>query len=177
MGKTEYELRVLEVDSDDLITQLDKLGATKVAEYSFRRHVFETIPPVKGRWVRLRSDGKQTTLTVKQITADTVDGTIEWETTVDSFDTTFEILQKIGLKSKGYQENKRIEYQLDGCQVCIDTWPQIPTYLEIEANSESAVRSCAQKLGFSESDLTGMNNEKIYLHYGIDISTEADLRF
>lgn len=177
MNQVEYELRILEINTKEVVSRLKELGAKKVAEYNFKRHVFETVPAVRGRWVRLRSDGKHTTLTVKQIESDTVDGTSEWETKVDRFDITYTMLKKIGLKSKGYQENRRIEYELNGCQVCIDTWPKIPTYLEIESTSEAKVRECAKSLGFTEADLTGLNTEKIYLHYGIDISKEADLRF
>lgn len=177
MSNIEYELRVLEIDTAAIIAKLSQLGAKKVAEYNFKRHVFETIPPVKGRWVRLRTDGQVTTLTVKQIEADTVDGTSEWETKVDDFETTYTILTKMGLVSKGYQENRRIEYSFMGCQVCIDTWPKIPTYLEIESSSQASVEKCAAALGFDKKDLTGLNTEKIYKQYGIDISTEANLRF
>ncbi len=174
---TEYELRVLEVDTDELQKKLEGLGAEKIGEYNYRRHVFEVIPSVKGRWVRLRSNGRETTLTVKQIESDKVDGTAEWETKVDDFDIVFEMLLKMGLRSKGYQENRRIEYEIDGAQVCIDTWPKIPTYLEIEAAGKEEVLKCARRLGFSERDMTGRNTEKIYLDYGIDISKDANLAF
>ncbi len=177
MDNIEYELRVLEVDTNKLIDKLTKLGAKKVGEYNFRRHIFNVVPPIKGKWVRLRSDGKETTITVKQIKNDEVDGTKEWEIKVDNFDSALKMLEKIGLKSKGYQENKRIEYQLDGAQVCIDTWPKIPPYMEIEAASKRDVLNCAKRLGFSESELTGKNTEKIYLDYGIDISKDANLKF
>lgn len=176
-NNTEYELRVLEVDTTKLIEKLEKLGAKKIGEYNFRRHVFESVPPVSGRWVRLRSNGSETTLTVKQIENDEVDGTIEWETRVDDFDEALKILEKIGLSSKGYQENRRIEYELQGVQVCIDSWPKIPAYLEIEGKSKEEVLDTAMKLGFGKKDITGINTEKIYLKYGIDISKKADLTF
>ena len=177
MSNIEYELRILEINQQKIIEQLNKLGATKKGEYFFRRHVFETIPDVKGRWVRLRTDGTTTTLTVKQIDSDEVDGTTEWETTVDDFDETLTILNKIGLKSKGYQENKRIEYVLNGTQVCLDTWPSIPQYMEVEGESEEMVIKCLESLGFNKDDSTGMNTEKIYQKYGINIAKNANLSF
>lgn len=177
MSEIEHELRILETPENEMIALLERLGAKKAGEYSFRRHVFEVIPAVKGRWVRLRSDGKVTTLTVKQIANDLVDGTSEWETKVDDFDLTLKLLEKMGFKSKGYQENRRVEYTLDQCSVCIDTWPKIPTYTEIEGPSPDAVHGTLAKLGFSKGDATGMNTEKIYLKYGIDISKQADLSF
>lgn len=177
MTKIEYELRVLDIDPRDIKSKLKKLNARHIAERRYRRHVFETIPSTKGVWVRLRTDGETTTLAVKQISTDKVDGTKEWETKVDDFDTVLDMLHKIGLRSKGYQENNRSEYELEGAQVCIDTWPKIPAYLEIEAQDVPTIEECAKKLGFKKSELTGMNNEKIYKKYGIDISIEADLSF
>lgn len=177
IDNTEYELRILEVDIAEVQARLEDLGAKKIGEYDFRRHVFEVIPAVKGRWVRLRTNGENTTLTIKQIQSDEVDGTAEWETNVDDFDVAFEMLEKMGLKSKGYQENKRIEYKLDGAQICIDTWPKIPTYLEIEASSKKKVLTCAKRLGYTEDETTGKNTEKIYMDYGIDISKDANLAF
>ena len=177
MSNIEHELRILDIDKAAVISTLEALGAIKVGEFSYRRHVFEVIPSTKGRWVRLRTDGTTTTLTIKQIVSDKVDGTSEWETKVDDFDTTFVMLQKIGLTSKGYQENMRIMYSLDDADVCIDTWPKIPTYLEIEAKSAAIIHDVTSKLGFSKKNLTGINVEKIYLLHGIDITKKANLSF
>ena len=135
MSNIEYEAKIYDVDPADIIEKLTNLGAKEVGNYNFCRYVFDTIPAKPDRWVRLRSDGKQATLTVKEITADTIDGTHEWEVEVSDMETTLEILAKIGIKPRGYQENKRQEYDLDGVQVVIDRWPKLKPYVEIEANS------------------------------------------
>ena len=57
--------------------------------------LFKTIPAVKNRSVRLRTDGQKTKLTVKEITKATVDGVYEWETVVDDFETTLIMLEKM----------------------------------------------------------------------------------
>lgn len=177
MSHIEYELRVLEIDVTNLIKKIKALGGTLTGSYEFRRYVFETVPAVKGRWVRLRTDGHSTTLTVKQIDADTVDGTSEWETTVDDFDITLKMLQKMGLRAKGYQENKRTEYSLHGVTLALDTWPLIPSYLELEGRDGASISSVARKLGFMPSDLIADSPQKIYKKYGIDIQAEPNLRF
>ncbi|WP_245976278.1 hypothetical protein [Amycolatopsis palatopharyngis] len=66
---------------------------------------------------------------------------------------------------------------LDGAQLEIDTWPQIPTYLEIEAGSKDEVIRVAGLLGYTEADLTGGNIIKIYARYGLDLNTIRALRF
>ncbi|MBP7837257.1 CYTH domain-containing protein [Candidatus Saccharibacteria bacterium] len=173
----EYELRVLNIEKKTVETNIKALGGVLLAKQSFRRYVFDVIPKTVGQWLRLRTDGTKTTLTLKIISSDDVDGTSEWEVEVDDFDKTAIILEMAGITSKGYQENNRIEYKLLGARVAIDSWPQIPIYLEIEADDEKTVFECAEALGYAHSDLTGMNTQKIYSTYGIDLDTTPNLKF
>ena len=176
MSDIEYEIRILEIDEKVLIKKITLLGGKLLGEYFFRRYVFETIPQVKGRWIRLRTNGEFSTLAVKEIISDSVDGTSEWETSVEDFDVTLKMLEKMGFKPKGYQENRRIEYRFKDVILALDTWPLIPPYLEIEGKNEAAVKKAAVVLGFEESSLTGENTQKIYQKYGIDIEREPNLR-
>ena len=177
MSNIEYEAKIYDVDPADITEKLTNLGAKEVGNYNFCRYVFDTMPAVPDRWVRLRSDGKQATLTVKEITADTIDGTHEWEVEVSDMETTLEILAKIGIKPRGYQENKHQEYDLDGVQVVIDRWPKLKPYVEIEANSVAEVVKTAALLGFAESDLITKSTSDLYRNIGIDIEKLAELKF
>ena len=42
--KTEYEIRILEIDKEKIIEQLEKLGAVKKAEYSQGKYVYDLKP-------------------------------------------------------------------------------------------------------------------------------------
>jgi adenylate cyclase class 2 len=86
-------------------------------------------------------------------------------------------LGKLGYTPKAYQENRRHSFKLDGAQLEIDSWPRIPTCLEIEADSTAEVVRVAALLGFTEAELAGENTTKVYARYGIDLSSIADLRF
>lgn len=92
---TEYEGRVLNIDKVSVQQRLTDLGAELVAKKNYRRYVFNTIPAVKNRWVRLRTDGQKTKLTVKEITRATVDGVQEWETVAYQFTYLCNILDSI----------------------------------------------------------------------------------
>ncbi len=173
----EFEGKVLEIKEKDILEKLVKQQAKYIGEYLQKRYVFNTIPFSENRWVRLRSDGEKTTLAVKEIGDDSVSGTSEWEVDVSSFEETLVILNKIGIKPKGYQENRRIEYLMDTCQITLDFWPNIPVYLEIEGKSEKEVYGCAKKLGIDKKDITGINTTKIYQKYGIDLDKIKALRF
>ena len=79
---------------------------------------------------------------------------------------------------RNYQENKRIQYTLDNVEIDIDTWPMIPTYLEIEGNSEEEVNNMVKKLGLSNLKITTLNCDDIYREfYNIDISKIEELKF
>lgn len=73
------------------------------------------------------------TLTLKQVTdATAIGGTTEIETPVGDFQATAEILRSLGLREVRYQENYREEWRLADVVFDIDTWPDLPTFLEIE---------------------------------------------
>lgn len=176
--KTEYEVRVLEIDKDSLIKKLEKLGAKKEAEYEQKRYVYDLLEKDDGKWIRLRTNGSKTTLTYKDITSDRIDGTKECEIEVSSFENTNEILNKMGYFSKAYQENRRIRYYLDGVELDIDSWPMIPTYLEVEGKSEKEVLDMLKKLEIDEEKVTSLDVQSVYEKvYGIDISKIKELKF
>ena len=176
--KTEYEIRVLEIEKESIVRKLESLGAIKKGEYNQKRYVYDLIPVQKDKWIRLRTNGIETTLTYKDIESDTIDGTKEVEFKVDSFEVANEFLNKIGFIARSYQENKRIQYTLDNVEIDIDTWPMIPTYLEIEGNSEEEVNNMVKKLGLSNLKITALNCDDIYREfYNIDISKIEELKF
>lgn len=173
----EHEAKILDIDSDAMQRLILDKGGQKLGERFMRRYVYDITPGDQSKWIRLRDTGDETTLTVKQITSDAIDGTHEIEVGVDDFAATNALLNVLGFTAKSYQETKRTSFILDGAQVEIDTWPQIPPYLEIEAGSKDEVIRVAALLGRTEADLTGENTIKIYARYGIDLNTIPELRF
>ncbi len=131
-----------------------------------------------GKWIRLRTNGIETTLTFKDVTSDKIDGTKEAEIVVSDLETTNEILNKMGFFSKAYQENKRIRYMLYGVELDIDSWPLIPTYLEIEGKNEKEVLDMIEKLDLDKSKVTSLDVQSVYEKiYNIDISKMKELKF
>lgn len=173
---TEYEVRVLEIDKEKVIERLEELGAEFVWDRIQRRYVYDFIPKIDGKWIRLRTNGDKTTLTIKNLVSSKIDGTQELEIEVDSFERCHLILKELGYEAKGYQENRRCQYLLYGVEIDIDSWPYIPTYLEIEGVSEDAVYHVLEILGFDKGDVTTKNVEKIYSDYGYDLEKIYDLK-
>ena len=173
---TEYEVRVLEIDVDKIKSTLDSIGAQFEWDLLQRRYVYDFIPKVDGKWIRLRTNGEKTSLTIKNLVSSEIDGTQELEIEVSDFENTNKILNELGYEAKGYQENRRIQYTLNGVEIDIDYWPNIPTYLEIEGPSEEIVYETLKKLGFSKEEATTRDVEGIYLDYGYNLSEIYDLK-
>ena len=150
----ECEARALEIDKEEIERKLVSLGAKKIADFDYKRRVYDVIPKTEGKWIRLRTDGNKTTLAVKQINKETIDGTEETEVEVSDFEETNKILNSLGFFEKGYQENKRTRYVLNGIELDIDTWPYIPTYLEIEGKDSKDVEKMIELLEIDKSKVT-----------------------
>ena len=174
----EFEERILEVDKEKMISKLESLGAEKKGEWFQKRYVYDFDPVRENEWIRLRTNGEVATLAYKNVEKNSVDGTKEIEVEVSNFEETNELLNILGYKAKGYQENKRIRYMLNGAEIDIDSWPLIPTYMEIEAESEEKVKEIEKLLEVDESKITALNCEDIYIDiYGINVKEQRDLRF
>lgn len=175
---TEFEARVLDINKELVIEKLEKLGAKKIAEFDYKRRVYNFNPPTDHKWIRLRTDGNKTTLTIKKIENLSIDGTKEMEIEVSNFEETNRMLEELGYKAHTYQENKRIRYMLDDVELDIDSWPYIPTYLEIEGKSEEAVKSMIKLLEVDKEKVTSLDVQGVFKEfYNIDIADVPVVKF
>ncbi len=173
----EYEVTILEID-DSLESKLIKLGAKLVSDSMQRRYVYDVKPVNPNKWIRLRTNGKKTTLAVKEVKdKNEIGGTDEIEIVVDSFENTNKLLESLGYISRNYQENYRKMYVFNGVEISIDSWPMIPTYAEIEGKSEKDVLNALELLGYTKKDYTTLDVVSIYELYNIDIMKIKELKF
>ncbi|MBN3928730.1 class IV adenylate cyclase [Streptomyces verrucosisporus] len=178
--KHEYEAKFLAVDVTDLQTRLTRLGAVQVLPRTLlTRKIFENDALDVGAWIRLRNEGTRSTLTLKQVTdATTIDGTTEVETEVADLHAMAEILRRIGLREVRYQENYREEWRLGEVVFDFDTWPDLPTFVEIEGPDEASVRQAAALLELDYSEARFGSVDEIYKsEAGRDILSEPTLLF
>lgn len=126
---------------------------------------------------RLRTDGATATLTIKERERNAVDGIKELEFPVGDFDAAHLFIERLGRPVRWKQENRRTSYVLDGVEIDIDSWPLIPTYLEVEGNSVEEVERTMERLGFAKEEIVTMGTKDIYAKYDIDLHAISDLRF
>lgn len=132
-------------------------------------------------FARVRDEGNKITMTYKRVDRCTITGTQEINLTVDNYDDAVAFLQALGHQIKAEQETLREEWELDGVELDIDTWPWLPTYVEVEGGSVEAVQAVAEKLGFNMADAHYGSVDEIYkLYYDVtseDVNTAPIIKF
>lgn len=180
MAEHEYEAKFLAIDVEVLRDKVRNAGAEQVfPKTMFTRLIFENDAVQGEQWLRLRDEGGKTTLTLKQVSDAThIGGTTEIEIEVNDLGKTAELLKAVGLRQVRYQQNYREEWQLDGLTYDFDTWPDLPTFLEVEGPSEEAVRTAVANLGLDYTEARFGSIDLIYKsEANRDILAEPTLLF
>ena len=163
----EIEAKILEVDVAALETRLQDIGAKRTSEHVFRIRNFDMpgfLLRADHAWVRLRTDGTHTTLAYKKQHESHME---EMETHVGDFETTAALLRAIGMIEKHSQEKKRTTWKRGSITYDIDTWPLIPTFLEVEGDNWAEVERAVRELGYDWEKRMVCPASKIYDHYGL----------
>lgn len=148
----EIETKILEVDAGEIRKKLEKLGAEKVQDVMLRVDWFslpQFLETGHHWYLRLRSysSGKnEITWKGKPEFTDAVRKVEEINVLVDDYEKTKRLFESLGLTCYAHQDKKRASWKLAGVQFDMDTYPGVPTYLEIEAGSEKEIVDMIKKL-------------------------------
>ena len=151
--RNEIEAKFLNIDSKKIRAKLKEVGAImKYPERLMKRKIFD-YPDARlkkeGAWVRVRDEGNgKITLSYKKLIDRSLYGTKEINLDVSNFEAMCNFLQACGFKNKSYQETKREKWILGKSKITIDTWPWIPTFIEIESENEKELHKMSNLLGF-----------------------------
>ncbi len=187
---TEEEQETIEQENStkSLVELLNKTQNENLLSRFSDEKIVEIVKKYKinpNKWVRLRKTNEKTVLTIKHIlNADmqannnvNMQKVMETEMEVPSIEEANSILEQLGLSFRNYQEKNRITYEVDRVEVDIDTWPLIPTYVEIENDSTELIQSIIKKLELQEHEIVSCNTVDIYNKYGIDLYQFRELKF
>lgn len=177
----EYEARFCDIDPADIRAALSQVEASlHLPRTLMRRVIFENdYITARRSWLRLRDEGTVVTLTYKQAVTDgTVDALHEVETPVADFEATRQLLLATGFRAVRYQESYREEWRRGKMRYDIDTWPDLPTFLEIEGPDGDSVRRAAEDLGLDFNQAGFGSVDELYSSaLGRDILAEPELVF
>ena len=166
--KNEIEAQFLDIDKDAIRAKLNEIGATlEKPEVLMKRVVFNT---GLHSFARVRDEGDKIIMTFKNVDDDhDILGTKDVNLTVNDYDDAVLFMRGCGLQIKAHQETLREIWTIGDVEICIDTWPWLPTFIEIEGSTEASVWETAAKLGLDKSKAKFGSVDTTYQHYyGID---------
>ncbi len=125
----------------------------------------------KGAYLRLRQEGEKFELIFKQKVQGNLGVKSEIELSApiqqDEWDSVVTLLDRLGLARIVLQQKKRESYSYPPFRYDIDTWPGVPTYLEVEAPSPEEVLSAIALLGLSQSEALPISAADVFEMYGV----------
>jgi len=181
----EIELTVYDIDKDEIIKKLIQCEAIFVGKYAFKTVNFQlgtkgTIKSLEvskedekyySAWARVRTDGKMTTLTLKEQYGTTILKRMEYEVNVDDFLKTIKIVMKLSPSSQYvYTESEREEYKLGNVIIDINKRPYLPYSIEIEAATHDLVMETYKKLDMKKEPMksVAVADDEFYKLFGVD---------
>ena len=132
------------------------------------------------KWIRVRQTNYKTTIAIKHILADNdtnIQQMLETEMEVEGIKEANSVLEALGFVHKSYQEKERITYILGDYELDIDTWPGIPTYVEVEGKSKEDLENILNTLGYKMSDTVSCTADEIYEKYGLSMFDRREIKF
>ncbi len=151
--------------------KLKNVGAKLVREEFLQKRVTFNLPKGqnrKDRWLRVRDEGDKITLTYKVVDGDKIHNQKEITLIVDDFKAAVDLLTAIGAEKKSYQETKRELWMLDNVEIAIDEWPYLEPCVEVEGQSEKAVKEACSTLNLDYNKALFCSVTTLYkMKYGV----------
>ncbi|MGC8496343.1 MAG: CYTH domain-containing protein [Candidatus Micrarchaeia archaeon] len=176
----EIELPIYGVDPEYVRARLGLIGAKLVGKHQFRRVNFQVKKPAEDasgeyhtKWIRVRTDGKKSTITLKEQNGKGIGGRLEYEVEVSDFEQAVKIVHRLMPDAEyDYFENYREEYALGEFTIELDKFPMLEYSMEIEGPSEESVKELYRKMdikGAIEGNKS-IPTEEYYRIHGFDYS-------
>ena len=170
----ETEVKFLDVDVEAILKMLQEKGTLVRARTLFTEKAYDFVDrsirdDEHHALCRMRNEGDAVRLTYKF--GRTNDGAIstneELEIEVSDFETTEQILGKLGLTPYRYREKYRTTYALGDALIEIDEYPQMAPYIEIEGTKD-AITAASEILGLSLDAGTHKTASEVIRAKGLD---------
>lgn len=154
----EIEVKVRNIDKEDIIKEIEKLGATRVFSGRVVDYRFDTPErdlSRQGKALRIRQKGRYIYLNLKgkKKSIQNITGRDEIGVKISNFKIMHKILTELGY-IKIFELNKyRTEYRLNEVTFDIDEYMGLPPILEIESDSYEKVDSYIKKLNIEKKNV------------------------
>jgi adenylate cyclase class IV len=206
----EIELKVLEINTEKLINDLEEFGAKKKLDALTEIWTFDIIKNNSINYEKLSPNFLETIKVVEELTwhgkslreqnyhlrarkqGENYEFTLKFaksrhnnvkkeielnsKLTKDEWNNICNLINSAGLTIIAHQEKKRISYHIEDnynpAHFDIDTWPSIPTYLEIEADSVEIINYWIDKLNLKNNKTSTLSGQRFFDLYNINFYSE-----
>ena len=164
----EIETKVLGVDKKKLEDNLIRLGAEKIIETRLAVDWYKNPSDISGKepwFLRVRSytDGKhEVTWKARSEVIGSSRKHKEINFNVSDAAAVADLFFELGLVPYAHQEKDRVSWRLKDWRFDLDTYPNMPSYLEIEGNSEDHIIEAVKLLGL-EGNKRSPEGERILI--------------
>lgn len=171
----ETEVKVLEVKRNDIVSLMNKLKAKKVLDSRLFVDWFRTPGVKEGKdlwFLRVRSDANGSCEVTWKVVSKILGNSRkcrEINVRCSSHKDMCDLLEAAGLEEYAHQEKDRVSWIYKEWRLDLDTYPGIPTYLEIEGKSEEHVNEALKLLSLADYPLNS-TGERVLIQkrYGLD---------
>lgn len=170
----EHEIKVLDIDIEKVVKNLDKLGAKKVYEDTRTIIALDTDDKMflnqKDKLIRVTDEGSiKVSMHVNQSKPE-IKEAIKFK--ASRLKETMDFFHEMGLNPISKVEAKRISYELGKVDFDIDKFPAIPAFLEIDIefleDEGYTLESLLKELELEDNKYVVMGTEDIHKLYGLD---------
>lgn len=171
LGHDEIEVKIIDIDVEEVRKKLEALGAIKVFEGEVHASYYDfsdrSITQQKNV-LRLRKKWESIVeLVYKQkVLSEGVKKNKEYEVEVNDYEIMKSILQHLWLEQyKTMPPKQRESYSIEDVHFELDTITDCPTYLEIEAWTDTQIKECVEKLWYHMEDTNTWSQTQVVTHY------------
>jgi adenylate cyclase class IV len=167
MQAKEIEAKFMDVDIKDIRKKIKEHGGHKIHKMvMYKRYVFHLLDKTKKGYVRIRQEYNKVTMTVKTYDINSKYANESEIILGSTLEEARDFLLNLGYELSTYHETLREKWVIDGCsELCIDTIPGIPTYIELECKNEKNIKKIAKLFGFKFADAQFGAYDKQYVDY------------
>jgi adenylate cyclase class 2 len=171
-GMKEIEVKILDINKDQIIEKLRNLGAIQTFEGELATIYYDYPQGSLGaekKVLRLRKKGTTNELTFKAALPDSQHSFAkemqEEEVLVTDFEKMNLIIKHLGLVPIRSFSKKRTSFQYQEFHFEIDEYPNIPPLLEIEAQSKERLKEILDILGYRLDQVSNLSSFDVLAHY------------
>jgi adenylate cyclase, class 2 len=153
----EIELKFLDIDVKEIKDKLKNIGAQKkysayTESYPFIAEGYHSNKSDQ-KYLRVRKVNNEITITYKEPAKDSkTTNREEIEIKVSDYDKAILILERLGFQKGKVFKKHRAHYELGNVHFELDTLDNVPTYLEIETQTEEEMEKICKKLNLNIAD-------------------------